>query len=137
MSARRKLRSPVPGRFNNHVDSGGSRDGTVSWGAYNLRARKISRQTTQARSTDTDTLSDSDSLYTPGNDRQKSISNISHQSLSSSLSSNSKLLKDDAQKITPVIETVPTISNCNTRKKWTSEMNEFILRTYLYLTMMD
>ncbi|CAG4952889.1 unnamed protein product [Parnassius apollo] len=102
MSAR--VRPPVPGRFSNHVDSGGSRDGAVSWGAYNLRARKISRQTTQARSMDTDdTLSDSDSLYTPGNDRQKSIPNISHQSLSSSLSSSSQLLKDDAQKITPVI----------------------------------
>ncbi|CAK1595133.1 unnamed protein product [Parnassius mnemosyne] len=98
---------------------------------------KISRQTTQAISTDTDTLSDTDSLYTPENDGQKSKPYTLHQSLPSSSSSSSQLLKDDAQKITSVMEPVPTISKRNTRKKWTSEMNEFILRTYLYLTMME
>ncbi|CAK1589582.1 unnamed protein product [Parnassius mnemosyne] len=137
MSARRKLRPPVPGRSSNHIDSDGSRDGAMSWGAYNIRARKISRQTTQAISTDTDTLSDTDSLYTPENDGQKSKPYTLHQSLPSSSSSSSQLLKDDAQNITSVMEPVPTISKRNTRKKWTSEMNEFILRTYLYLTMME
>lgn len=105
---------------------------------YNLRKRKININN-QAHSTNLkqydqeSTSSSRHSLFTSPSSSPNTHSLISR---SDSLSTYTQGLEDVMQ-TAPAVNSASTTGQSRTRKKWTTDMNEFIWRTYLTITCLE